>query len=518
MLIQSMPCSCLVLTSDLMICEASDIYLSAMRKARNDILGRNFSEVFPEPASAVFRGSMERARDSRKLETLAIQRFDLPRPEREDGGYEEHYWYTGATPILDESGEVQWLIHRADDVTALIHDRDGVDERLRAEVCHSSRAVQAARDNAARTRADQVMFLARVSHDLRQPIQAIMFLMELLNRQAIPDKLKKPLGLLKLSVDALNTMLDGMLDLSRIEGDMVRPQPAPFRIDRLVTDIVAEFKSLAEEKGLRIEVDCKQIAVMSDRPLVARILQNLMANALKYTETGTIGLYSETENDTVSITVADTGIGIPSDKLALIFNDFYQVGNPARDDMCGLGIGLGTVSRAVRLLGHRITVHSRPGKGSAFTLSLPVSRAAVIVETDVSASSEVESEYSRRLAGHHVLLVEDEAPVAEAIAGLFESWSMIVTAVGSIDELARALPGLDAKPDIMVTDFLLPNGRTGNEAIALVRTRWNIPALILTGDSHCRPAESACCGAEGVRLLYKPITAAELRCALAHEL
>ncbi len=248
---------------------------------------------------------------------------------------------------------------------ALLIGRD-IGRRLRFEA-----ELQAAKEAAERAAVAKSRFLAAASHDLRQPAQAMMVFAELLQYHVQPTG-EKLLVHLRQSIDAIADMLDALLHVSRIEAGIVAPQVETFAVGTLIDQMAAEFSAqLAFGAVAFRHVRCSA-TVRSDPVLLARILRNLISNARRYTREGRILVGCRRQAGAVRIEVWDTGPGIPADKLDEIFEEFVQLGNTERDRQKGLGLGLAIVRGLARVLGHRVAVRSRPGRGSVFSVEVPL--------------------------------------------------------------------------------------------------------------------------------------------------
>ncbi|HSV28681.1 MAG TPA: ATP-binding protein, partial [Candidatus Omnitrophota bacterium] len=252
--------------------------------------------------------------------------------------------------------------------------------------------------------------------------------------------------------------------------------------------------------------------VRSDPALLSRIVQNLMSNAVRYTRRGRILLGCRRQGRSLSIEVWDTGIGIPEDRRADIFDEFTQLGNPERDRSQGLGLGLAIVKRLAGLLGHRVAVRSVPGKGSVFSVALPL------------ASQQSDRGRAKPLAlnlgdgSRLVVLIDDEPIVLKGLALVLQSWGYEVLAATSEAEAIEKLEALRRAPSLILADYRLREGHTGTEAVANIRTLFNsaIPSIIITGDTapeRLREAE-----ASGLSILHKPIQPPTLREIVAETL
>ncbi|HYG91500.1 MAG TPA: CHASE domain-containing protein [Azospirillum sp.] len=233
--------------------------------------------------------------------------------------------------------------------------------RARAEAEHA---------NDAKTR-----FLAAASHDLRQPMQTLDIYLHLISEHAAVGPMRRLVDGARDGFDAAQRMLTALMDIAALETGVVRPQLQTVDLSTFLARIGQEMQVEAEAKGLELRIKLRALSVESDPAMLERIVRNLLHNALKYTQSGTILLACRLSRGCAVIKVQDTGPGIPPDRMHLIFEDFYQVGNPERDRSKGLGLGLATVARLARLLGYRVGVRSRQGRGTAFTVEIPAVQA-----------------------------------------------------------------------------------------------------------------------------------------------
>lgn len=247
----------------------------------------------------------------------------------------------------------------------------------------------------------------------------------------------------------------------------------------------------------------------SDPVLLERVLGNLISNALRYTEAGSVTVACDTSAGAATISVEDTGIGIPDAERERVFDEFYQIENPERDRRKGLGLGLATVRRITRLLDIPLRLESEVGRGSRFTLSVPIGDAARAAET-ASAPRAADLD---TLAGRRVLVIEDEANVREGLVQLLRDWRCEVVAAASA---AEALPLLAQPPEAIVADYRLREGRNGIGAIGELREHFKaaLPAILVTGDTAPEIFHAA--REHALPLLTKPVRAVRLRGALAH--
>jgi CheY-like chemotaxis protein len=275
------------------------------------------------------------------------------------------------------------------------------------------------------------------------------------------------------------------------------------------------FESQAAGKGLILRVVHSDATIRSDEMLLGRIVQNLLSNAIRYTDQGKILLGCRRRGTHLRIEVWDTGPGIPEQQQAMIFEDYYQLGNPARDRRKGLGLGLAIVHRTVRLLGHRIEVRSRAGKGSMFAVEIP--RGAETPKHGVEPAREAEPPLRFEPRGISVLLIEDDQAVLQSARLLLEVIGCRVATAMTAREAMERLKYQSPGPDLIISDYRLPEGELGTRVIQQLRTAAGraMPAILVTGDTTLRiqrESERFDC-----RILRKPVDAERLA-ALIHQL
>jgi signal transduction histidine kinase/CheY-like chemotaxis protein len=357
-------------------------------------------------------------------------------------------------------------------------------------------------------------FLATASHDLRQPLQALTLFSEALKGSASDEGTRNLAVQIESSVHALGGMFSELLDLSRLEAGMMPVNLKHFALQPLVDRLYVNFAPLAHAKGLCVEIPACDDAlslnsgldavVYSDPFLLERILRNLLSNAIRYTDAGKVTLRCQNSGDAMRLEVMDTGVGIRSEALPHIFDEYYQEDNPHRDRRRGLGLGLAIVRRMEKMLGYHIEVTSSLGKGSSFSFSVPHGD----VEQQILTFEVTQSLHD--LSGIVVALVEDDPDIRQITVELMEQWGCRVFAGELPGEVMRELDAHSMRPDLLVCDYRLPQGVSAIHALNLMREQWgDIPSMVVTGDTAPETLqEISTCGA---MLLHKPITSARLR-------
>ncbi len=392
--------------------------------------------------------------------------------------------------------------------------RDVTDrKRVEAELIVAREAAEAAREVAdqARELADRAnqgksRFLATASHDLRQPLQTLEMLNGALRRRATDPHSIEALTQQGQAIAAMSRLLNALLDISKLESGAIRPEPADFAVAAIFEELRLEFASIATNKGLTLEIERCNEAAYSDPSLVEQILRNLVSNAVKYTPKGFVRLRCQHEPGLVRVEVLDTGIGIPHDQLANIYEEFYQVGVPTNVSRDGYGLGLSIVQRLVKLLTLKLDVRSEVGKGSAFSLVLPASNGRAHANPSSSAPC---VELPHQIGEACVLLVEDDEAVRRATTLLLELEGYRVTPVASLtDAIGHVQAG--NRVDLLISDYHLNNGETGTQVIATLREILGITlkAVLTTGDTSTAIKQLP--GDRYLRMTSKPIKADEL--------
>ena len=368
--------------------------------------------------------------------------------------------------------------------------------------------LQEARDRAEHANMTKSKFLAAASHDLRQPLQSVFLFAAALHHHVDGERGREQLMHLERGLDALKGLLDSLLDVSRLDAGIIKPEVEEFPLDELLDHVAAAYLPVAAGKGLALDVRRCGAAVRSDRTLLGRMLRNLVENALRYTERGGVRVSCHSAGDTLRIEIADSGIGIPPDHLDRIWEEFHQVGNPERDRTQGLGLGLAIVQRISGMLEHPVDVRSAPGRGSVFSITVPAAPAMAGAEPPAAAPA------IERGTGQFAVLVDDDAIVLLGLKAMFEEWGYQVLVAGSTDDALARLERSERRPDIVVADYRLREGRVGTEAILRIRQRYGtaIPGIILTGETGPEAQRDAT--AHGLRVIHKPVTPRQLGKAL----
>jgi len=426
----------------------------------DDILGLKVEALLPERFRSRHLAHREGYSDTPRMRPMGagFELFAL----RKDGS--EFPVEISLSPIRDRDRLL---------IAAAIRD---VTDRKRIEA-----ELVAAREAADRANLAKSRFLATASHDLRQPLQALSLLNGTLRRMSRDPVLCEAFAQQEQAISAMSRLLNALLDISKLEAGVIKPEVTDFTVAALFEELASEFAQLAVNKGLELRVESCADAVHSDPSLVEQILRNLLSNAIKYTRRGTVVLRCSHQPNIVSVQVLDTGIGIPAEQLPYIYDEFYQVNAAPNVTREGYGLGLSIVSRLVKLLGLRLEVRSEPGEGSSFSLQLPASAADAAVQHGPQAAEHAQA--PRELA-RRVLLVEDDAGVRSAMRMLLGAEGYEVLTAASIPEALQLAAQPDAF-DLLITDFHLGAGATGVELVQALRAQYgeDLKSILVSGDT-----------------------------------
>jgi len=349
-------------------------------------------------------------------------------------------------------------------------------------------------------------FLAAASHDLRQPLHALNLFLD--QRRSETDRVERSRldAQIDTAVAAMNELFNSLLDISKLDAGVLALSISEFPVDHLLKRIETTFAATARENGLRLRVVSSRAWVRSDFILLERILLNLVSNAVRYTERGGVVVGCRHRSGRLRIDVCDSGIGIPEDQRRNIFGEFYQLDGGAKDRRGGLGLGLAIVDRLCGLLDHRIELTSSVGSGSRFSVLVPSAPART-----AQASLDVPRPLVDSERGKLVMVIEDNELVRIGMRGLLKSWGCLVVTAESEDAAMAKLAEHGRRPDLIISDYHLANGKIGFELIDRLRRACGaqIPAFLISGDTAPERLREA--SASGYYLLHKPILPITLR-------
>ena len=381
---------------------------------------------------------------------------------------------------------------------------------LERRIREATADLAAKKDMAERANSAKSRFFAAASHDLRQPLHALsLFVAALKSRNQAPET-QSLIENIEASTGAMESLFNALLDISRLDAGTIEAHPVHFSLRKMVDDLDKQFGAVAAEKHLKLRFRPCDVTLYSDPLLVERILANLIANAIRYTDDGGILVACRRRGRLIRLSIIDTGRGIPPDQLESVFQEFVQLHNPARDRSKGLGLGLAIVSRLGRLLGHRVNLQSRLQHGSIFSIEIPCGDAQQIqLPNPVSAPGPMPADAL-------VVLVDDESAILRGMAELFDNWHIDLITAHTAEEAFQWLDTIGRVPDVIVSDYRLPDDTDGIEVITRIRQKYSrdIPAILVTGDTA--PDTILRISQAGFPLLHKPLRPAKLRALLTY--
>jgi signal transduction histidine kinase len=385
-----------------------------------------------------------------------------------------------------------------------------ITEREQAEL-----ALNIAKQEAERANRSKDKYLAAASHDLLQPMNAARLLVTSLNERLTGSNNQDLANRIHQALLSAEELLQDLLDIAKLDADSVTPNLSDFPIASLFKTLEVEFQPLADEHDLQFRMVTSQLSINSDSHLLIRILRNFISNAVSYSKTGKILLGCRRRGQHMELQVLDTGIGIPTDKLKEVFKEFHQLKQPPMSNNTGVGLGLAIVDRIGHMLNHPIRVHSILGKGSCFTVTVPLAKTKP--KNYLSSKLIVRSSSHYKFNNNRVLVVENDLNIISGMQHLLSDWGCIVSHASDIPE---ALLGLNDHPcpNIILADYHLDESDTGIDVINAVRcySERQIPAILLTAD-HSEKVQKQC-DEMAIPKLNKPIKPNKLRALLQYYL
>ncbi len=355
-------------------------------------------------------------------------------------------------------------------------------------------------------------FLRAANHDLRQPLATLKILVYSCYNLEDEAKRQELLHSMDVTIGIMDEILGSLVQIGQLDAGRIAARVTHFQLRQVLEPLAIEFKPQAEVKGLKMSVVASCETVRSDRALLGRILSNLIANAIRFTETGKIVVGARKRGSMLDIEVWDTGCGIAEDQFEMIFEEFHQVAEHGHSKQRGLGLGLNIAHRLSMLLDHNIDVRSWPGRGSVFSVSVPLG--------DIWQSELGEPEISERIGGEFldvkVLVVEDNEPLRRIVCDMLVGWGVQVTEASDSERAFALFESGVHHFDLALVDFRLPSGRAGTDVLkdlCAIAGR-EIPGIVATADND--PALINQIRAQGLPVLIKPINPARLRSAMHH--
>ncbi len=369
---------------------------------------------------------------------------------------------------------------------------------------HTELALEAAKRDAELANASKSRFLAAASHDLRQPLQTINIVASLLARTSDPAAVQAHVQTLADAARSMDDLLAALLDINRLETGAIQPRQDAFPLETVLAPLRSNLAFAAKSRSLELEIGECHTHALTDPALLSVILRNLVGNAIKYTERGSITVTCTAYDDDIEIVVRDTGIGISSQHLDRIFEEFYQIDNPQRDRRRGVGLGLSIVQRVSALLGLKILVQSTEGVGTVFSVRVPraPSGASVAPRTD---SQVVNAPIARVVGSVRVLHIEDDVAIAKSMQMLLKLEGYDITSANTPEAAIQLVAEHGYQPDLIITDYQLQAGATGIDVTRAIAKHLGRkpPTILLTGDISERLKNDAANVAD--RVLPKPV-------------
>ncbi len=390
-----------------------------------------------------------------------------------------------------------------------------VNQQLRREIDERTQMesrLREAKGEAEQANLSKTKFLAAVSHDLLQPLNAArLFTSALLEKGELAGHAPLVRNVSN-SLEDVESLLGTLVDISKLDAGVIKADIAPFAVSELLENLAAEYHQIAGSEGLRLDFIPSSALVRSDIQLLARILRNLLSNAIRYTTSGRILLGCRRRRQSLSIEVWDTGIGIAEDKLGEIFQEFKRGDITHRKQDRGLGLGLAIVDKIARMLGHRIRVSSQLGKGSMFAIEVPLTTRAPRPRVVQDAPDLL----LERLSGSRIWVLDNDAAICAGMRTLLEAWGCQVVTALSEEDLARQVDNYHADADLLIADYHLDDGHNGVDAVALINSRRStpLPALMITANYSNELKQQM--RELGHTLMHKPVRPMKLKTAISH--
>ncbi|WP_095051092.1 MULTISPECIES: PAS domain-containing hybrid sensor histidine kinase/response regulator [unclassified Pseudomonas] len=398
---------------------------------------------------------------------------------------------------------------------ALTEANEGLEQRVSErtqELSQLNVALTEAKGTAEAANQSKTRFLAAVSHDLMQPLNAARLFSAALSHQddGLSSEAQKLVQHLDSSLRSAEDLISDLLDISRLENGKINPDRKAFAVNELFDTLGAEFKALAQEQGLKFRVRGSHLRIDSDIKLLRRILQNFLTNAFRYAK-GPVLLGVRRRGGELCLEVWDRGPGIPEDKQQVIFEEFKRLDSHQTRAEKGLGLGLAIADGLCRVLGHTLRVRSWPGRGSVFSVSVPLARSQA---QPASAAAEMNGKLP---SGARVLCIDNEDSILIGMNSLLSRWGCQVWTARNREECA-ALLNDGVRPQLALVDYHLDHGDTGTELMAWLRTSLGepVPGVVISADG--RPEMVAQVHAAGLDYLPKPVKPAALRALLSRYL
>lgn len=386
-----------------------------------------------------------------------------------------------------------------------------LNEQLEQRVVERTLELRKARDAAEAANHSKDKYLAAASHDLLQPLNAARLLISTLRERGLPSAEQNLIERAHQALEGAEDLLTDLLDISKLDQQAIKPDIEVYRLDELLLPLVSEFQSVAEAQGLDFDHYIPAYALRSDFRLLTRILRNFLSNACRYTDKGRVLLGARKRGDFLRIEVWDTGCGIEANQMQEIFLEFNQLGIQRAAERAGVGLGLAIVDRIATMLDYRIHVRSQPGRGSVFSIEVPL---AEVPMRSVSEAPLMMPVLGDPLPGRRLLVLDNELSILHSMAALLGQWGCEVLIAS--DKAAALVALNELPPELILADYHLDQGATGWDVAQALRAHFGvpIPVVVITADrsDQCRRQLQGV----GVPVLNKPVKAGKLRSILSY--
>jgi signal transduction histidine kinase/CheY-like chemotaxis protein len=493
-LFEAAPGSYLVLDRELRIVAVSDAYLAATVTEREAIVGRPLFDVFPDnpddpdaDGTANLRASLERVRRRLLPDAMAVQKYDIRRPESEGGTFEVRYWSPLNTPVLDARGNLAYIVHKVEDVTEYVRQND----EMQRQAVVRARELQEVNERLRSADEAKNQFLSRVSHELRTPLTAILGFGDLLSRSELSEEQQDWVAIVMKSGRHLLALLNDVLDIARIEEGRLALSLEPVGIRGLLEDTLEIARPIGDAYGIGIvweRGDADHCYVQADHQRLRQVLINLLSNAVKYNRAGgSVVVRVNSSGERIRIDVADTGYGLTQEQQERLFVPFERL-DAASEGIEGTGLGLALSKQLVESMGGLLDVESTPDVGSTFSVDLAGVEPAVLQQDRRPHKRRPGPRtYTRE---RKVLYLEDmvaNIKLVEQILRQRPDVTLLPAMLGGLAiELAR-----QHRPDLALLDLHVAD-LDGEEVLRRLRTdpaTADIPVVVLSADATPRQVE-----------------------------
>lgn len=412
---------------------------------------------------------------------------------------------------MDMQGGDYALFETAILLETKVRDRTAALERALQSLQGSNRALVEAKAEAERANLGKTRFLAAVSHDLLQPLSAARLFLAALGETEQTEKSRRLIENTELAFGSVEQLLGSLLEISKLDAGVLRADIRDVPLAAVIGPLVKEFEPIAERKGLELRAVRSSAVGRTDPDLLARIVRNLLSNAVRYTPSGRILVGVRRRGPARIVEVGDTGVGIPSERQDEIFEEFKRLGADADCGDRGFGLGLSIVRRTTKLLGHKVEVRSEPGRGARFLIQIPAG-----TSRGVSPDPSAPLPAALGAAAPLVLVIDNEEAIQAGMRAMLRHWGYNVICGASAGAVAARLKQQRHAPDLVIADYHLEQRRNGTEAIFQLRREFgsSLPGVIITADRTPRVRQHI--AAAGLMMMHKPVQPAQLRSVLRH--